>query len=622
MKAKKHCCSKLFKAAMALLAAVVCLFFAGRLWAEDDSTQQAQDASSQEQTASASSDETSASLPQDTASSSETSPGASSASSSSEASAPIGLLGMDEKVSLDLRSTEVNDALKYLATKGGLNIAISKNVAGRVNLFLTDVTIRDVFDLILRSNELAFDKQGNIYNIMTEAEYRTLYGRKFSDLRQVHTFRLQYAIPEQAFNLLDALKSEIGRLLVDEDSGSVLVMDVPENLRKMEESLATLEEGNTLRVFDLRYAKAKDIEERLKDELELKKLGSAKADERTNQIIVKTLPNRMKDVEKIIEALDRKTREVLIDARIIKVTLTNDSDTGIDWDAVFTNLKFHGIDSTGSFRTTTTGTAPSEVPGVSRINIPPITNKKGPLGDVDFGDLLFGTIARDGYELFRYLQTLGQTRVMSNPRILVTENQEARILVGTREAFVTTTTTTGQTTSTTAEEVQFIDVGIQLNVTPKINADGFVTMKIKPEVSSVVRTLTTPSGNKIPIVDTSTAETNVMVQDGSTVIIGGLRKNEQQDTDKQLPYLSNVPIVGPALFKQRDQNHEKAELVVFITPHVIGGDKLITGQEDAFGGGIKPYREYAPLLDVPQPVLTPSKPIGRLDTDGTVEVTP
>lgn len=610
MREKKHSSNNTARRAfcIALLAAGLWLP-AGKAWAEDNPPQE---------------DSSSSASVLDAAEQ----PSASSAPSTDEASASIGLLGMDEKVSLDLRSTEVTDALKYLATKGGLNIAISKNVAGRVNLFLTDVTIRDVFDLILRSNELAYDKQGNIFNIMTEQEYRTLYGRKFSDLRQVRTFRLQYAIPEQAFNLMDALKSEIGRLLVDEDSGSVLVMDVPENLRKMEEALATLEEGNTLRVFDLRYAKAKDIEERLKDELELKKLGSAKADERTNQVVVRTLPNRMKDVEKIIEALDRKTREVLIDARIIKVTLTDDADTGINWDAVFTNLKYHGVDSTNSFRNTTTGTAPSEVPGLSKIHIPTIELKdKGPKSSKSqrafLGDLAFGTVARDGYELFRYLQSLGRTRVMSNPRILVTENQEARILVGTREAFVTTTTTTGQTTSTTAEEVQFIDVGIQLNVTPKINAEGFVTMKIKPEVSSVVRTLTTPSGNKIPIVDTSTAETNVMVEDGSTVIIGGLRRNEQQDTDKQLPYLGHVPIVGPALFKQRDQNHAKAELVVFITPHIVGGDKLVTGQEEAFGGGIKPYRDYAPLLDVPQPVLQPSKPIGRLDDDDShVTVSP
>ncbi|MBI3087266.1 MAG: hypothetical protein HYY91_00020 [Candidatus Omnitrophica bacterium] len=465
--------------------------------------------------------------------------------------------GMEERVSLDLRSVEATDALKYLATKGGLNIAISKNVSGRVNLFLTDVPIRDVFDLILRSNELAYDLQGDVYNVMTEAEYRALYGKRFADLRRVETFRLQYAIPEQAFNLLDTLKSEIGRLLI----------------------------------------------EQLKDYLELKKLGTIKADERSNQVVVKTLPQRMAEVATMIGALDQKTREVLIDSKIVKVNLTENLNTGIDWDKVFSNLKFHGIDNVGDFRTATTGTAPSEVVAVTKIRIPNInvpgvhqTRDAGTSQALKLGSLAFGTVARDGYELFRFLETLGQTKVISNPRILVTENQEARIHVGTREAYITTTTTTGQTTTTTAEEVEFIDVGIQLLVTPtNINTDGYVTMKIKPEVSSVIRTLTTPSNNQIPIVDTSTAETNVMVLDGTTIIIGGLRKDEKKYSNDQVPVLGRIPILGE-IFKQRDQDGEKAELVVFITPHILAGDQLVTGDEKGMAGTIKPYRDYPPLL--------------------------
>jgi len=528
----------------------------------------------------------------------------------SQAAPALPSLGMNERVSLDLRSTEVNDAIKYIATKGGLNIAISKNVAGRVNLFLTDVPIRDVFEIILRSNELAYDKQGDVYNIMTEAEYRALYGKKFSDLREVKSFRLQYAIPEQAFNMLDTLKSEIGRLLVDEDSGTVLILDTPDRLREMERALATLESENSVRVFDLRYAKAKDIEEQLKDQLELKKLGSIKADERSNQVTVKTLPSRMQEVQQIIEALDRKTREVLIDSKIVKVNLTNKEDSGIDWNAVFANLKFNGIDNTASnFRRTTTGTAPSEVPAVLRIRLPEFDITKGARGkQLNPGDMLFTTVARDGYELFRYLETLGQTKLVSNPRILVVENQEARIHVGTREAYVTTTTTAGQTTTTTAEEIQFLDVGIQLLVTPtNINNDGFVTMKIKPEVSSVIRTLETPSKNKIPIVDTSTAETSVLVKDGSTVVIGGLRKDQKSFSNDQLPQLGKLPVVGN-LFKQKSTADETAELVVFITPHIVQGDQLITGGERQFGGELKAYRGYDPLLSGSAPSSHPAAP--------------
>ena len=504
-----------------------------------------------------------------------------------------GIEGMDKLISLDLRSTEATDALKYLALQGDLNISISKNVAGRVSLLLNNVPIRDVFDLILRSNELAYDKQGTVYNVMTEEEYRKLYGRKFSDLRVVKTFRLQYAIPQQAFNLLDTLKSEIGRLLVDEDSGTVMVMDTPDRVREMEHALVVLEQGGLSRVIDLQYAKAKDLEERLKGDLEANKLGYVRADERTNQLIVKTLPERMRELEEVIRSLDRKTREVLIDAKIVKVAYNNGMDSGVNWDAVFTNLQFHGIDTVGDFRKTTTGTPPTEVPSVTKIQIP-----RFDIGSqqTNLGQLALGTVARDGYQLFRYLESVGHTKIISNPKLMVTENQESKILVGTREAYVTTTTTAGQSTSTTAEDVEFIDVGIQLAVTPTINRDGFVTMKIKPEVSSVVRTLKTPSNNQIPIVDTSSAETTVMVADGSTIIIGGLRKNEKKTDDREIPYLGKIPLIGPALFKSTSRADVLTELIVFITPHIVDGKQLVTGDEKASSpGGFKPAHEYEPV---------------------------
>jgi type IV pilus assembly protein PilQ len=355
----------------------------------------------------------------------------------------------------------------------------------------------------------------------------------------------------------------------------------------------------------VRYAKAADIQDRLAEHVETNKLGYVKADERSNQLIVKALPERMKELEQLIRALDRKTREVLIDAKIVKIAYSDSRDTGIDWDAVFANLKFHGLDKKGDFRTAKTGTEPSETPAVTRLNLKPLFERlavkqetpEGGFHDVRPGELVFGTVARDGYELFRYLQTVGQTKIISNPRLMVTENQEAKILVGTREAYVTSTTTTGQTTSTTAEDVQFIDVGIQLSVTPAINEDGYVTMKIKPEISSVVRTLTTPSRNQIPIVDTSSAETKVMVADGTTVVLGGLRKNEKKFSDEQIPYLGHIPLLGPLLFKRNDRDDQLTELVVFLTPRIVDGTRLVTGDEPSVG--FFGYRGYAPIVGDP-----------------------
>ena len=191
--------------------------------------------------------------------------------------------------------------------------------------------------------------------------------------------------------------------------------------------------------------------------------------------------------------------------------------------------------------------------------------------------LTIRTLADDNFEtVIELLQTVGTTDVLSTPRISVVENEEAKILVGTREAFITSVVTQTQQAATTSEEVTFIDVGVSLTVTPTINQEGFVTMKIKPEVSSVTRTLTTASGNQIPIVQTSTAETTVMVKDGVTIVIAGLIEDQSLNTTKKIPILGDIPILGAA-FRSKEEEVIKSELVIFLTPTIISGKESIAG---------------------------------------------
>ncbi len=514
--------------------------------------------------------------------------------------------GLQERISLDLRSIEIVEALKFLAMKSGLNIIVTKDVAGRVTLMVEDVPIKDVFDIMLRSNSLAYVKEGEIHNVMTEAEYKILFGKNFYDIRKIKVFRLNYAIPEKAFILIDTIKSEIGRVVVEEDSGTVLLMDTPEKIEEIEKALAVLEEQNLIRVFNLKYALAKDVEERLKTRLNVKNVGTILADERSNQVIVQTFPDRMAEVEGLIANLDQRTKQVLIDAKIIKIKLSDERASGVNWEGLikigselgfsyFGSAPFSVLqsgsewisresflqnnmsDSVGAYpfsgNTANLNTSTRTVPG-ERMHIGVIDDKR----DVDV--------------LVKYLQTEGNTQILSNPKLAVINNREAKIHVGERQAYVTTTTTTGQSTSTISEEVTFIDVGIQLSVTPTINDDGYVTMNIKPEISSVVSELITPSGNMIPIIDTSMAETTVMVKDGITIVIGGLRKDEKTDNSEGVPYLSKIPILG-FLFRSGTKKVERTELLVLITPHIVSGDELTTGDKRDFGQiQGKEYKDY------------------------------
>ncbi|MFA6216219.1 MAG: secretin N-terminal domain-containing protein [Candidatus Omnitrophota bacterium] len=524
------------------------------------------------------------------------------------------------KISLDLRNIDVVDALKFVSIKAGLNIVTTKSVMGRVTLMVENAPIQDVFDLMLRSNNLAYDKQGEIYNVMTQEEYKVLYGKSFSDMRQVKVFYLNYTVPEQAFSLLDMLKSEIGRVLVDPESGNVLVIDSPARIEIMEKILKDFEEKNTVKVFKLNYAKAKDVEEALRNQLDSKKVGMIKADERGNQILVQTLPKRMDQIEKLIKDLDQKTKEIIVDINIVNVKLSDETSEGIQWEGLFDLGRQFGMSYLGSTpfasvqASTDTWTSRNSVWNtVGNVGSYPFsgttTNYSSSTSRIGTEEMHLGVVGKHDFDtVIKYLQTIGKTKVVSNPKLAVVNNQEAKIHVGQKEAYVTTTTTTGQTTNTVSEQVTFVDVGVIISVVPSINDEGFITLKIKAEINSVLEMLITPTKNQIPIIDTSLAETTVMVKDGSTVIIGGLRKETEVFSTQQTPILGDIPLLG-RFFSVKSKSKDKAELLIILTPKIISGEVLVSGTvlKEVGGGAVKPPKDYTALKK--EELIEPAAPV-------------
>ena len=494
-----------------------------------------------------------------------------------------------KKISLDLRSIDIVDALKFLALKADWNIIVTNKVTGRVTLNVEEASLDDVFNIMLRSNELAYVKEGDIYNVMTEKEYKAIYGRKFGDVREVRVFRLKYAIPEQAFTMIDTLKSDIGRILVDPESGTVLIMDTPENIREVMKALQSLEQKSCTEVFMLRYAKAEDVAEKLKTQLDAKKVGMVKADPRANQVIVQTLPERMDDIRQLITDLDKKTKQVLVSVKIIQIRLLDDNTRGIEWEGIF-NILSNSSAMTYLGSTPFTAVQATTAAWRSRKSVLETVGYPGSYPFSGFTTDYVGEPKATGTEkmhlgmvgdkadfdaVVKYLETIGKVKVLTNPSLAIINNEEAKVHIGERQAYITTTTTRSASTITTAEAVTYLDVGVQMKITPNINDKGYVTMRIKPEISSVVDHITSPSGNEIPIVDTSMAETTVMVKDGATIIIGGLSKQESIDNAKQTPGLGDIPVVGN-LFKSGTKKLRRLELVILLTPVIIEGDELIT----------------------------------------------
>ncbi len=508
-------------------------------------------------------------------------------------------------ISLDLRDIEIKDALKFLATKADINIVPSSEVSGRITLMIKEVPVEDIFEIMIRSNNLAYEKIGSIYNVMTQAEYKKHYGERFNDIRQVKIFHLKYVIPDRAYNIIDAIKSSIGKVLVEGDSGTLMVLDTPEKIKEIGQTLEALERKSSIRIFDLHYAKAKDVANQLKDQLNMKNVGSVKADKRTNQVIVQTLPERMKDIERIIARLDQKTKQVLIDARIIQVKLSDALSKGVEWEGLF-NLSTKNGSTTyvGSYPFSSVDTTTADWRSRQEV-----LNDTGYVGSYPFSgttsdfssgtkrvgteQMHVGVVGRNDYDLLiKYLKTLGDVKILSNPKLVVTNNQEARIHVGERQAYITNTTTAGQTTTTVSEEVTFMDVGLQLFITPTINDEGYITLNIKPDISTVVGTVLTSQNNEIPIVDTSTAETTVMIKDGATVVVGGLRREEKTFNSRHIPILGSIPLLG-TFFKSENKETTRSELLIMVTGHIIEGDELTTGYAGDLGYKTdKAYQDY------------------------------
>ena len=282
-------------------------------------------------------------------------------------------------------------------------------------------------------------------------------------------------------------------------------------------------------------------------------VGTVKHDERSNKIFVSDTPRTIKEVGEIVKAFDQQHREVLIEAKILQVTLSNEHKLGIDWQGIVND--YHDLTLQSDF------------------DILASNDKQGQLS--------IGTLDSDDYTLLiEALDTIGLTEILSSPSIAAVNNQEAKILVGSSEPYVTSTTTTPATgATTTAESINFIEVGVKLYVTPTIHNDDFVTMKIKPEVSSVVENLITSSNNQIPVVDTSEAETTIMVKDGVTIVIGGLIEEEKRTTENRIPLLGKIPILKHAFGNETDSVGKK-EIVIFLTPKIITGD--VEGESSLF----------------------------------------
>ena len=265
----------------------------------------------------------------------------------------------------------------------------------------------------------------------------------------------------------------------------------------------------------------------------------------TNSLVIRTAPPNFSVLRETIEQLDVRPPQVLLEVLIAEVTLDRSSQYGINWQGYTSGARASGTIGFGS------------------------QNFSDTAGFQGLGARIVRLASVDVRAIIRALSTTTNVRVLSTPRVLALNNEEARILVGSSVPF-TSSTLTGLN-ALVNQVVQFRNVGTQLTVIPTVNNDGYVTFRVLQEVSAL-SAQTIAAAQNAPVITTREAETSAIVKTGHTVVIGGLIGESEQLTETGVPLLRHIPLLG-YLFKSRSVIRVRTEIAMFLTPYIVYTDE-------------------------------------------------
>lgn len=419
-----------------------------------------------------------------------------------------------EKLSLDFQNIETRTLLAVLADFAEMNVVISDSVRSSTTLRLKDVPWDQALDITLKQAGLSMRKSGNVIMIAPSEELATKEKLELEAKQQISE--------------LEQLRTE---------------------------------------TFQLKYTKAESFQKILADDKQkiLSKRGSAVWDPRTNMLFIQDTPAKLEEVRKLINQIDIPVRQVMIDARIVEATdLFSKSlgarlgfhDTGGSGFGLGGNTRAvigGNLNDTGVHTGQSTGT-PAWPNDAMNVNLP-AKSSAGVAGALSL--ILFQSNATRFLNLeLSALQADGKGKIISNPRVLTSDQTEAIIEDGTDIPYL-------QASSSGATSVSFKKAVLSLKVKPQITPDDNIIMDLKVNKDS--RGENTVAG---PAINTKQITTQVLVENGGTVVIGGIFTQDEDTTVAKVPLLGDIPVLG-FMFRKTDKRDEKRELLVFVTPRIL-----------------------------------------------------
>ena len=429
----------------------------------------------------------------------------------------IATIASEETISVDFPDEDVRTILRNVADLFDLNVVIPDSLQGRTSVKLRNITWRQVFEVVLKQLDYTYVEDRNIVEVISMAEL-------------------------------------------------------------------TMEPVDT-RVFIVNYAKANEIQNSISPLVDPAAGGRLEVDVRSNALVITERPSRMNKIQEIIDRLDHVTDQVMIESKFIEVSSGDLENIGVDWAYLNENSgDLLGGDGAGSgnpgFNSKPTEDADKDFGRPNGTVIGGIDSYASGLANIAGGGASGGLVAVFSSSQFAAtlsaLQSEQRSKLVSNPTVVVMNNQQAKFQVG-EDYPIRQFSINDQTGQLETGEVEYRFVGVQLDVTPSVNAAGMISMDVHPVVSALGDVVTTQAGvagNTLledRIFKTRDAQTQVTIKDGYTIALGGLTAEEKRDNKSQVPLLGDIPLLGK-LFQDNGSSKVSTNLIIFLTAKTLNPD--------------------------------------------------
>ena len=437
------------------------------------------------------------------------------------------------RVTFNFQDIPVRSALQLLADVSGLNLVASDTVGGSVTLRLVNVPWDQALDVILRAKDLDKRRDGNVIWIAPQKELAD-YEQNVADAR----FKAQDTAPliTTYIPISYGKATDIARLLT---SGA--------------------QQGGGGSTANGAAGQHRGF---------LSPRGSVTFDQRTNTLLINDTAEKTTELRALVAQLDRPVQQVLIESRIVIATDDFERDLGVQWGVSGKQTNPSGqVLQVGSGIGSTIGSngSPSTI-GAGGLNVNlPSTPSSGTNSSIA------AAILGKNYALDLELsaaQSEGRSQLVSSPRVITANQQEADIRQGQEIGYVTFQNTTGGSGASGTATVAFKDAVLELKVTPTITADNRVFLTINVTKDSLHGYITVTGSGQVPTIDTRSLNTSVLVDDGQTVVLGGIYEITKTDTVNKVPGLGDIPGLG-VLFRSKQRINDKDELLIFVTPRIL-----------------------------------------------------